>query len=436
MYTVESFITPRIRTELLGGVLAFCATAPAVFATVLLTEQIGWDQEATFTALCLSAGYTTLITSWILRMPVVCAPNIGLISLFIFSMSFGAGISRESILIIFGMSGVCLLMLSVVRGGSALIRAIPACLYPALTGGIGLLLIGIGLRKAGILVAHPVALVVIGNLTARAPVIVGIGVLATCVAMTRHWRYPLFIGCAVAFLVGGIVGVVPFDQAGLMPVWDLTVYNPVESFGVFETEALRFLPTIMIVIIMETAGVFVGLQAILERDPIEASPGSHRIWLCLGAAGIVSPALGVPAPTVSPEGLIGGISGGKTWITGLVAGCLFLVCPIFPFLIQIFGMGYQVGSNQWLHPLVAPLLIAGGLSCLIVLRQIDWKRPEEFIPAGIVLTLTPLSFSIVNGLSLGLIMYVVIRVLQGNTRELSPLYLIIIPLLVLRYLVL
>jgi xanthine/uracil/vitamin C permease (AzgA family) len=127
--------------------------------------------------------------------------------------------------------------------------------------------------------------------------------------------------------------------------------------------------------------------------------------------------------------------GGKSWKTGVIAGGLFLVSPLVPAVGHILGLGYQVGPDQWLHPLIAPLLIIGGVTCLSGLYKVNWSQPEECYPVGIMCIITLLSNSIINGFASGLVTYVAIRTAQGHIKSLHPFYYLIIPLLMLRYLV-
>lgn len=432
--TSESLI--QWKTEIAGGVIAFCTSIPSTFAVIGIMDLAGFDRGVTFTACCLSAGVSTILTSYLCRLPLIVAPNAALAALLVFSMYFGAGLPREAVLTAFGLSGVCLLALGFSKGGEAFIRMFPPFFTFSLTAGIGLLLIGTGLREAGVLVAHPVTLLVVGNLTTRAPLIAGIGVLCACAVISRQRGNPMVIAAITAFAIGLLLETVSFDTPSMTPMWSMTIHNLSKIPQPDGIEALRFVPSMLLILIFETAGVYVGVLTILQRDHGQDPIPSRRLWLCLGTAGILTPGFGAPGPLPNPEGLTGVLCGGKTWRTGLVAGGLFLLSLIIPPLAQIYGGGYQVGPEQWLHPLSSPLLIVGGLFCLSSLKHIDWGTPEEGIPAGLMCAIIPLTFSIVNGLGFGLLVYAAICTVQGNIRTLSPFYLIIIPVLMLRYLVL
>lgn len=422
--------------NVIGGFLAFCAAAPALFATASLMELTGGNNQAVFTGCCLTAGVVTLLSSSLCRLPVVFVPNVGLVSLFTFTIYFGAGIPRDTALAVYALSGVCLLALGLLRLGPALLRATPEFLFPAMMAGIGLLLVGTGLRQAGVLVAHPVTLVVLGNLAARAPVIAGLGGLAVCVAMAKSARYPLAIGAAVAAVSGVVLGVTPVDRALVVPMWGVTGDLPFDPAGLLDTEALRYLPSILLIVSFETAGVFAGLRSTFGLNDEQAAGMAGRLWIGSGFAALLSPILGVPGPVLGPEGLVGGVSGSRTRLSGVITGGLLLISPLIPVLARTFGGGYQVGPDTWLHPLIAPVLVCAGFQMLAGLRRVDWEQVDQAIPAGIVCAITPLTFSIVNGLSLGLIAHAVIRVVRGDVSGLRPIYAVLIPLLILRYLVL
>lgn len=432
----QSAIRNWSKDDLVGGLLAFCAAAPALFATASLLELANIPNQAAFTGCCLAAGAATMLLSSLCRLPVVFAPSVGLASLFTFTLYLGAGIPRETVLGVYALSGLCLLILGALRVGPALLRAVPDSLHPAVMAGIGLLLIGTGLRQAGIVVAHPVTLVVLGNVTARAPLIAGIGGLAICLALARRIPYPLAVGAAVAVLSGLLLGVVPVDWTLITPMWAVMGDIPIDPDRLFDGEALRFLPSILLIVSFETAGVFAGLRGFFGPNTTQTDAVAGKLWIGSGIAACLSPLLGVPGPVLSPEGLVGGAAGGRTRLAGLVTGALFLISPLVPVLGRVFGGGYQVGPDTWLHPIMAPVLVFAGLQLLVGLRRVDWERLDDALPAGVVCAITPLTFSLVNGLSLGLIAYAVIRVARGDLSGLRPIYGVLIPLLVLRYLVL
>lgn len=421
--------------ELLAGIIGFAAVIPLCFASLHLFRLITNNAETIFAGICLSAGIFTIVASRLTRATVIFAPNLGLVALLVYGIYAGAGQSLAQGLAMFALSGIIVFALGLTRTGERIQACVPESLYPGITSSLGFFLIATGLREGGFLSSHPVTLITLGDLITRSPVITLCGIGIAVFTLARGYRYPLIWGLAVSLIAAWLLGALGQSQDQIKQIFALQPRIQVLDY-VWKSETYSFVPSVILVTLVETTAVFVGLMGTMGSPFAEWKVRARRLWMITGIAGILSPILGAPGPILSPQGLLSKLAGGKTWVSGAVAGTLVALAAFFPLPAAVIGEGYHIGNDVWLHPVTAGIILAGGLLCLDSFSRVDWKRLESSIPSLVMCCVTGLSFSIVNGLGLGLLTYVLIQVSRGEIRSIRPLILYMSPLIALRLLLL
>ncbi|MBT5876937.1 MAG: NCS2 family permease [Candidatus Latescibacteria bacterium] len=423
------------RNEILAGIIGFAAVIPLCFASLHLFRLITNDAEMIFLGICLSAGIFTIVASLFSRAPVIFAPNLGLIALLVYSIYGGTGQSLTQALSMFALSGVIIFILGLTRVGEGVQACVPESLYAGITSSVGFLLIATGLREGGLVTTHPVTLITLGDLVTRSPVITLCGVGTAVFILARGYRHALIWGLTVSLIAAWFLGALGQNEDWIGEA--LALQSPVQLIDyVWIPETYSFVPSVILVTLVETTAVLLCLLGIMQRQFSEWKVRARRLWMITGIAGILSPILGAPGPMLSSQGLFSKLAGGKTWVSGVVAGTLVALAAVLPLPAAIIGDGYHIGNDVWLHPVTAALVLAGGLLCVESFSRVDWKQLETSIPTLVMCCVTGLSFSIVNGFGLGVLTYILIQVSRGEIRSLLPLILYISPLLVMRLLLL
>jgi len=422
--------------EITAGIIAFCAVVPAFYAADSIIRQITITQISYLNAMFFMGGVSTVVASWLIRSPLIFSPNLSLVSLMVFTMYLGGGLPYTQVLSVFFLTGFIVFLFGITGAGRALFKSVPESLFPGFVAATGLLLFSTGLREAGIVTAHPVTIMTVGDFTTRGPAITIVAVLIFTITRAKGFKMPLLWAGLAAGFTGTLLGVVPSIDINLFTIPQIKSYSILESTRLYFSSNARYMPSITLIIIIETLALYLATMAFTHQTDTVREKTRHRIWLVTGTAGIISPFTGVPGPLLSVEGFIAKLAGATSGRAGVITGMLLLLCPFIPIPAQLIGTGYHIGNNVWLHPITASLLLSGGLLSMVSLSKVDWKNVEVAIPTAVIIVLTPLAFSIVTGVGSGIVIYAIIRLAKGEVASVSPLLVFLIPLLLLRYLLL
>ncbi len=216
--------------EIIAGIVAFCAVVPAFYAADSIIRQITTTQISFLTAMLFIGGTSTVVASWLIRSPLIFSPNISLVSLMVFTMYLGGGLPYTHVLSVLFLTGFIVFLFGITGAGNALLKCVPQSLYPGFVAGAGLLLFSTGLREAGIVTAHPVTIMTVGDFTTRGPVITIVAVLIFVITRSRGLKLPLLWTGLTAVLVGTILGVVPSIDVNLL----LIIYLITQTTTIFQ----------------------------------------------------------------------------------------------------------------------------------------------------------------------------------------------------------
>jgi len=423
------------RTEVLAGLTTFLTMAyiifvqPAVLSTDLTGAPTGLDFGAVLVATCLASAFSSIFMGLFARYPIALAPGMGENFFFVsVVMSLTAlGIARpwQTALGIVFISGVVFLILTVLKVREALIDAISPSMRNGIAVGIGLFIAFIGLRNAGLIVGKPGTLV---GLNVQIPpgdlAVFAVGLLVASVLSARGVRGSLLWGILASAIVALAAGKIHAGAVFGLP----SVVHPaafqLDVWGALRPALVPFIIVFLFMGLFDTVGTLLGVAEQAGFLVDNRLPRASRA-LVVDATGIaVGAALGTSTVTCYIESAAGVAAGGRTGLTSVVTGVLFLLALLLSPLIAMIG-SYP--------PVTAPALVLVGTMMMQNARKIEWGEPSESIPAFLTIVGIPLAYSIADGLALGFVSYPAVKFLSGRGRDVRWLAYVIGALLVLYF---
>jgi AGZA family xanthine/uracil permease-like MFS transporter len=400
-----------VRTEVLAGVTTFLTMAYIILVNPGILSQAGMPAAAVVVATCLAAGIGSILMGVIANYPIALAPGMGLNAYFTYTVVLGMGLPWQTALGAVFISGVAFLIMTLAGLRQLIVGAIPRPLFAAIAAGIGLFIAFIGLKNAGIVVAHPATTVALGDLTSPAALVALLGLAV--IALLQVWgvRAAILIGIVVASLVGWGVGLVafkpePIDPAALTATLFKADVPAALGLGPngkgLSIGLIEILFVFLFVDLFDNLGTLVAVskRAGLVR-PDGTIPRLNRIFVSDSLATMIGAAAGTSTTVSYIESAAGVSAGGRTGLTAVVTGLLFLLAiALAPFVSAIPAAA------------TAPALILVGAMMMAPLAEADWTDPQVAIPAFLTLVMIPLTFAIANGLAMGIIAYAVLKLVR------------------------
>lgn len=411
-------------TEVRAGVATFLTMAYILLVNPQILAQAGMPAEDVAIATALSAAVATLIMGFWARYPFAQAPGMGLNAYFAFGVVVGAGVSWETALAAVLIEGVIFLLLALGGIRTRIINAIPLSIKIATTAGIGLFLAVIGFQNAGLTVASPATLVTLGDVTSPPALLALAGLVAVAVLLARRVSGAILLGIIGVTAAAWVLGLTPLPER-----WLTTPRLPTETLlaadfsGLLTGEIIPVVLAFLFVDLFDTAGTLLGVGRLGGfTDEAGELPRSDRAFTADALGTIAGALLGTSTVTTYIESAAGVEEGGRTGLTAVVVAGLFLLslvlAPLFT-AIPAFA--------------TAPALIVVGSLMMRPIRELDWTRIDTSIPAFLTITAMPFTYSIANGIALGIVTFVVIRVLLGRWRDIHPILYLLAALLAAYY---
>lgn len=423
------------RSEFRAGTTTFLAMSyilfvnPSILGTAIDFEGAG---PQLLTATALAAAFGTLLMGLWARLPFALAPGMGLNAYFTYTVVIGQGIAWQTALGAVFISGLLFLIISLSGLRSALMEALPLSLKLAVTAGIGGFLTMIGLTGGGMVVDHPVTLVALGDLREPTPLLCALGLLIIAVLTARQVKGAILWGILVTAIVAIVSGAPVFggtafggfDQGIIrLPVLPTDLFLAMDLKGAVALGAVSVIFTFLFVDFFDSVGTLVGLSEKANMLDPDGGPAHGRAAFGVDAlATSFGAALGTSSTTAYIESAAGIEDGGRTGLTAVTTAGWFLLSLI------LWPLASAVPAAA-----TAPALIMIGAMMMAPLARIDWQDPGCSIPALLTLMGMPLSYSITNGISLGIVSYCLIQIGMGKLRTLHPLMLVLTALLLARF---
>lgn len=404
------------KTEMMAGLTTFLTMAYIIAVNPSILSETGMSAGALVTSTCLGAAIGCFIMGLIADMPFALASGMGLNAYFAYTVVLGMGVSWEVALTAVFVEGIIFIILSLCKVREAVVNAIPKNLKLAVSGGIGLFIAFIGLVNCGLVVNNDSTLVSMGHFT-PAVIVTCVGLVITAVLSKKNIRGSILIGIVVSSLLAWGYALMNPEAAA-----NLGIYLP---SGVFKFESpapivnkidfgyithpdsmfqfITVLCTFLFVDFFDTVGTVVGVASkanMVDEDGKVKNVG--RALLADAFATTIGSWLGVSTVTTYVESSTGVLEGGKTGYTAITVGVLFLIAMFFsPIFIAVPSCA------------TAPALIYVGYLMLSAVKDIDFGDITEGVPAFMAIGGMALTYSIGDGLTLGVLSYVFINVLYN-----------------------
>jgi AGZA family xanthine/uracil permease-like MFS transporter len=411
------------KTEILAGVTTFMTMAYIVFVNPSILAEAGMPLTAVVAATCVSAAFGSLMMGILARYPIALAPGMGLNAYFAYTVVKGMGVSWQAALGAVFISGVVFLLLTAIGVRQLIVSAIPTELYSAVGAGIGLFIALVGFRNSGVIVPNAATTVALGNLRDPNTLLALFGLLLIGALMAWRVKAAMLLGILGTTAVGVAAGLVHWqphtyrlsDIAGTAFQLDL---NATFKLGFFEIVFV-----FLFVDLFDNVGtlVAVGKKAGLF-DKANRIPRVNRILISDASATIVGALSGTSTVVSYIESAAGVVAGGRSGVTAIVTGLLFLVAL---FVAPVVGVIPAAAT--------APALIIVGCMMMSAIGDIDWTDPVIAISAFLTMTAIPLTFSIANGLAFGFTSYTLLKLAGGQGRKVNWLVYVLTALFILRF---
>lgn len=413
-----------IRTEILAGVTTFLtmsyilAVNPGMFSLL-----DGMSAGAVFTSTALAAIVGCLVMALWAKLPFGLAPGMGLNAFFVYTVCMGMGYSWQFALTAVLIEGLIFIVLTLTNLREAIVNAIPTSLKNAIGAGIGLFIAFIGLQNAGVIANNDATLVSLGDITSGSALLALIGLVITGVLVVKNVRGALLIGILLTTLIGIPMGITNFGGVVSAPHSISDIFCKFEWSQVWSLDMLVVVFTFLFIDMFDTIGTLVGVCTKANMiTPDGKIPRVKEAFMADAVATTVGACLGTSTTTTYVESASGVAQGGRTGLTAFVVACCFAVALFFsPLFLSIPSAA------------TAAVLIIVGLFMLEPVKNIPLTDYAEAIPAFICIVMMPLAYSISDGILLGMISYVVLNVLCGNFKRITPTMYVLAILFVLKY---
>lgn len=412
-----------IRTEILAGITTFLTMSYILAINPAMFSELDMPAGAVFTSTALAAIIGTFVMAVWAKLPFGLAPGIGLNAFFVYTVCMGMGYSWQFALTAILIEGIIFILLTVTNLREAIVNAIPLSMRNAIGAGIGLFIAFIGLQNAGVIVDNGSTLVELGDITSGSALLALIGLLITGFLYIKNVRGAMLIGILVTTVIGIPMGVTEFKGVLSSPAPIGEIFCKFEWEHVFTLDMVVVVFTFLFIDMFDTVGTLVGVCT--KAGLVNEDGTVKKIKEAFMADAIATTAgafLGTSTTTTYVESASGVAQGGRTGLTAFTIACCFAIALFFsPLFLSIPAAA------------IAPVLIMVGLMMLEPITRIPFNDFTESLPAFICIIMMPLSYSISNGILIGMIAYVLINLICGKFRKLTPTMYILAALFILKY---
>ena len=421
----------KVSTELIAGMTTFMAMSYIIFVNPLILSLTGMDYNSVYVATILASMLGTLVLGVVANVPYVQSAGLGLNALFTYTICGTMGFTWQQGLAMVFICGVINVLLTLTSVRKKVIKAIPEFMQEAITVGIGLFITYIGIKSAG-LIEFSVAATTNGMAAAgdvvpqlatfsTAEVILAlIGIVITTIFVSRKVKNSYLLSILVTTVIGLFMGVTKlpdFSNYSFIPSISDT-FMKLDFGGLFTAKAgivvvIMTIFTLVISDLFDTIGTFIGTgkkSGIFKIDKDGNMPKNlERALVCDSSTTIIGSVLGTSNVTTYVESSVGIEAGGRTGLTAVSAALCFGISLFLAPLVEIVPMAA-----------IAPILMFVGISMIENVVKIDWKDMLIAIPAFFIIVMMPLSYSITTGIQFGFILYVIVNLVNGKGKDVSP----------------
>jgi len=423
----------NFRTEITAGFTTFLTMAYIIFVQPAVLSQGGMDFGAVMVATCLSAALATFIMGLLANYPIALAPGMGENFFFVFTVIIAMGIGWRTALGVIFISGVLFLLLTILKVRERIIETIPESLKHAIAVGIGFFIAFIGLVNAGLVVKPAAGMLQLGDVRSKPTLLALLGLFIIVTLMIRKIRGAILWGMFATTLVGFLVGGVIYHGILSSPPSVGPTFLKLDIIGALKWELFTIIIVFLFMDVFDTIGTLIAVSEEAGFMKAGRLPRAGRALMADAVGTVFGSLAGTSTVTSYIESCAGIEEGGRTGLTSVTVGLLFLVSLFFYPLARMVGGGYEVASGALLYPITAPALIVVGSMMTRNIVKVDFSDYTESIPAFLVMLGMPLTFSIADGLAFGFISYPILKIVSGRAKEASWLTYLLGLVFILRY---
>lgn len=398
-----------VRTEVIAGLTTFLTMVYIVFVNPQILAAAHMDAKVVFVTTCLIAGIGSIAMGLIANLPVALAPAMGLNAFFAFVVVGAMGMSWQTAMGAIFWGAVGLFLLTLFRIRYWMIANIPISLRIGITSGIGLFIAMMGLKNSGVIVANKDTLVAIGDLSSHSVLLGIVGFFIIAVLSSRNFHAAVLASIVVTSCCGLFFGDVHFNGVYSTPSGISGVIGEVDIRGALSLDLAGIIFSFMLINLFDSSGTLIGVTDKAGLIGKEGKfPNMHKALYVDSLSSVAGAFIGTSSVTAYIESTAGVSVGGRTGLTAVVVGILFLLVMFFSPLAEIVP-GYAT----------AGALIFVGVLMTSSLARIDWDDFTESVPAFITAVMMPFTFSITEGIALGFLAYCIMKIFCGRWRELN-----------------
>ena len=399
----------NIKKEILAGFTTFITMSYIIFVNPQIMSSTGMDFGAVFVGTCLAASIACFIMGFVANWPVGLAPGMGLNAFFTYSVVGEMGYSWETALGAVFLSGILFFIMSVTPLRKWMIDSIPTNLRIAMASGVGFFIGFIGLKNGGIIISNDATFLSLGDFSNIETLLSALGFLLIAILTIRNIKGSIIISILVITLISLTSGLVEFNGVISYPPSLSPVFLKLDIIGAIDITMISIIASFLFVNLFDTTGTLFGVATranfIDEKGNIS---NLDKALKCDSSTSIIGTFFGCAPVTSYVESSSGIEAGGRTGLTAITIGFLFLFSIFLSPLASIVPSYATSGALIY----VSFLILSG-------LQKLDWTDISELIPSLIIIVMIPLTFSIADGISLGFIAFIVMKIASGNIKSIS-----------------
>ena len=398
-----------VKSEIIAGFTTFLTMAYIIFVNPQIMEVSGMDKGAIFVGTCLAAAIACLVMGIFANWPIGLAPGMGLNAFFTYTVVGEMGYSWEIALGAVFIAGILFFIISVTNLRSWMISSIPMNLRIAMGAGVGLFIGIIGLKSGGIIITNDATLLSLGDFSKIETLLAALGFLIIAALSTRKIPGAIIIGILIITMIAVAADLIKFNGVISSPPSIAPTLLKLDILGSLNIGMLTVIMSFLFVNLFDTTGTLVGVatRANLLDENGEAENLDKALKADSGAS-IFGTFFGCSPVTSYVESSAGVEAGGRTGLTAVIVGFLFILSMFLSPLASIIPAYATAGALIY----VAILMLAG-------IEKLNWNTVTELLPALIILIMIPLTFSIADGIALGFLSYVVLKITNGELKNIS-----------------
>ncbi|WP_156298888.1 NCS2 family permease [Streptobacillus canis] len=415
----------NFKTEVIAGITTFLTMAYILGVIVGILSIAGIPTQSTFIATAISAAVACIFMGIYSNSPIALAPGIGLTAFFTFTVVLTYGYTWQEGLAMVFISGIIFLSISLLGLRKLIVESIPESLKQSIGAGIGFFIAFIGLVKMGVIVASPATLVTLGNLKNPTVLLALFGLFITIILMSLEIKSGIFIGFFITAIVGVILNKLGVEGMPTTPTQIVSFKFETLAFGAFieglksiltKPQTIVVIFTMLFVDFFDTAGTLIAVTNKIN-DNGKKIYNMDKMFYSDAIGTVIGSIFGTSNVTSYIESSSGVAVGGRTGLTSVVVGILFLLSTIFSPLLTVISR-IEV-NGLFLEPVVAPSLVVVGILMATQLSNVDWHDFSTAASGFFTIIIMILSYSIADGIAAGFIVYVLSKVFTNKKHEIG-----------------